>query len=142
MNVSSYIKRRPVLVSIMFFLVLVGTIFSIKIRTSMALVGFGGQVMSVTLCTCSLPGSVALTVGTPTPGVYLYTPTTVLFDHYNFWGTGAWLGYVYTHFVPGPWVLGTYIPGGVCLIPTVPDCTPLPYITGTIEKMGTSLLPI
>lgn len=130
----------------MFFLIIVVTAFSVKVRTSTALVGFGGKVLFITVCTCT-DGALAITVGAPTPGTYVYTPLTAMYSYYNFFNPGTWIttGFynVFTPFIPGPWVLGSYVPttlpiASACWIYAGEACFPLPT-DGIITNMGTSL---
>lgn len=146
MKFLTYIKKRPIFTSIMFFLIIVTTSFSIKVRTSTALAGFGGKVLFVTECTCT-DGAFAITVGTPSIGTYVYTPGSVLYSYYNFFNPGTWvvtgLYNVFTPFIPGPWVLGAYVPTplpveSACWMYAVDGCFPLPT-QGVITNMGTSL---
>lgn len=124
MKFFSYIKKHNVLFSVGFFVLLIVTSFSIKSIPSKGALGFGGEIMDVMVCDCS--ENIAIVVGTPTPGVYMYEPTTILYEYYNL-------------FTSGSWVLGTYTPGGVCLEISGPDCTPLANPTGTIDMAGTSM---
>jgi len=45
---------------------------------------------------------------------------------------------------PGPWVLGTYAPGGVCMLVALPECLPFgnPATNRTMIEVGTSMMPI
>lgn len=124
-GVYSYAKKNSLLFSITFFLVLVAVSFSIKIKTSKALLGFGGQIQQVITCSCS--DNIAIVVGTPTVGVFLYEPSTTLLDR------------EYQLFSEGPWVLGAYTEGGVCEADVDGVCEPVANPTGTIVEVGTSL---
>lgn len=146
MKFLSYMKRRPILVSVMLFLIIVTMAFCIKIRKVGALEAFGGQVLYITECTCT-DGALALTIGTPTPGTYVDTPGTTMYKNYNFFNTGTWLTTgdytVYTPDAPGPWVLGSYVPTtpgaeDTCWIAGVDSCYPL-GTQGVINEVGTSL---
>lgn len=124
MKFLHYIKKYKVLFSVGVFLLLIIASFGVKTVSSRALLGFGGQIEDVMICDCS--ENIAIVVGTPTPGVFMYEPTTVLYEYYNLFTTGSW-------------ALGTYTPGGVCLEISGPDCTPLANPTGTIDSVGTSM---
>lgn len=119
-----YAKNRLMLFSIVLFLLVTGA-FGVNIKSSKALLGFGGEILMVIPCIDE--ASYAIIIGTPTPGVYLWVPGTMMFPYYNLW-------------TPGPWVLGGYIPspGLTCSEDTVP----LAFPTGTIEEVGTSMMPI
>ncbi|TSC61454.1 MAG: hypothetical protein G01um101448_342 [Parcubacteria group bacterium Gr01-1014_48] len=85
---------------------------------------FGGRIKKVEVCTCS--GSLNLTIGLPRPRQLLYVPgASILYAFYQI-------------FRPGPWTLGMYTPGAVCLM-AQKFCTPvtIPPI-GTIRIVGTS----
>lgn len=87
---------------------------------------FGGRVLWVEPCTCSAGAAIA--VGPPRPGYFLFQPgISVLFSFYAF--------------VPANYVLGTYIPGGVCLTGIPPACATVPTL-GTVVLMGTSATPL
>lgn len=125
MKFFSYIRRRPILVGIIATLSLFVASFSVWVRSSKAVLPFGGSILSVTYCTCS--GNVALTLGPPTPGIYSYNPySTVLFPFQQ----------VYR---PGPWILGGYVPEAVCLVGVPPACTAGSAPFGTITMAGTSM---
>lgn len=138
-----YIKRRPILASTMCFLIIVTVAFSIKIRTSTALplLGFGGPILSIVACTCT-ESTLGLVIGTPTPGMYVYTPETTVYSWHNFFHPGTWELNVFTPFVPGPWVLGTYIPNvppaSACWVYVGYGCAQLGD-KGVITDVGTSL---
>lgn len=117
-------KRKAVFtaVALLFFL---GASFSINIKPSLALLGFGGNILMMIPCVDE--GSYAIVTGTPTPGVYIWTEATLMFKYYNL-------------FTPGPWVLGGYLPnvGLTC----TDDGVPVAYPTGIIESVGTSMIPV
>jgi hypothetical protein len=84
---------------------------------------FSGYILFSFPCTCS-PGQMVY-VGGPTPGAYVYYP-------------GVTPTFLYGQlYKPGTAVLGTYTPGGACLMVSTP-CNPLP-VTGTMTMVGTSL---
>jgi hypothetical protein len=85
---------------------------------------FGGQISQVELC-CD--GSQLIHIGQPSQGSYLLTPFTgqCLFDN--------------RAIRPGAWVLGSAMPGGVCL-DLANRCSPKPVfdLKGIITMVGTS----
>jgi len=81
---------------------------------------FGGRIILVEYC-CN---GVAITVGPPRPGRFLLTSGTILYPYYN----------VYT---PGPSVLGTAIPGGICHEAATACVVPIP-VAGTVTMIGSS----
>lgn len=85
---------------------------------------FGGVIANVTYCTCSF--NTLLTIAGPSSGNLVFQPGVSIPFPY---------GQVYR---PGPFVLGTYAPGGTCLLWVGKFCVPLPA-TGTIIMIGTSL---
>jgi hypothetical protein len=85
---------------------------------------FGGPILATWWCTCS--GGIALTIGPPVGGNYVFQ-----------FGTSIPFAFGQV-FRPGPWTLGTQIPGGVCLYFVGIGCAPYPAI-GTIAMVGTSL---
>ncbi|MEK7614160.1 MAG: hypothetical protein AAB428_00635 [Patescibacteria group bacterium] len=82
---------------------------------------FGGMIGAAIPCTCS-PG-IGLIIGPPKGGIFLLSPSSKL--HANM------------RPIPGSWVLGDYVPGGICLQAGTP-CFPFPIVQGTIGKIGTS----
>ncbi|MCC6290678.1 hypothetical protein IT398_01240 [Candidatus Nomurabacteria bacterium] len=80
---------------------------------------FGGMIEEVEYC-CN---GVAVTIGPPSPGVFMFDETSQLYSHYNI-------------FSPGPNVVGSAIPGGVCK-KLFFECFPSPTF-GTIVQVGTS----
>ena len=80
---------------------------------------FGGPILSVGYC-CN---GTTITVGPPRPGYFLITAGSILYPYYN----------VYT---PGPYVLGTAVPGGVCA--QIPYCFVTIPTTGTVTMVGSS----
>ena len=85
---------------------------------------FGGWITWVTYCTCTF--NMLLTVVGPSPGTFVFQPgVSIPFP----------FGQVYR---PGPAVVGSYVPGGICMIFVGKGCAPLPT-TGTIITIGTSL---
>lgn len=80
---------------------------------------FGGKITWITYCCNGL----ALTVGPPKPGIFLFTAGSILHAYYQIYRIG-------------PWVLGSATPGGFCEDPLL-MCAPIP-VTGTIFRLGTS----
>lgn len=125
MKLPFKIRKRPfvlVLVSI-FFLFVVS--FGFWIKSSKAIIPFGGPILNVFYCPCS--ANLAVVVGPPSPGVFMYQPgSTIVYAFYQI-------------FRAGPWVLGNYTPGGACLMFIPYGCAPIAYPLGTIMEVGTSL---
>lgn len=123
MKFFSYKKRRPVLFSaIIFFTLIVGS-FGLHIKRTKAILPFGGPILLVTPCTCSL--NLAITVGPPNSGVFTYEEGMV----YPF----------YQLFREGPWTLGSYIPGSAGCWMVGDPCYPVLFPIGTIDEVGTSM---
>ena len=82
---------------------------------------FGGRMYNTWICSCNF-GS-AITFGRPKSGTYLYQAgTSKLFKEYRLW--------------PGPWALGTYTRGSICLYYVGKSCSTY-KTSGTIRLMGT-----
>ena len=96
--------------------------FSMGVKTTNAMLGFGGKIAWVMPCPCSM--NLAIMIVGVKGGVFSFEPGSIPF---------AW----YQIFHAGPWALGTYIPGNVCLW-FIPDgCAGFPTM-GTILDVGTS----
>lgn len=107
------------LFSILMVLILVFYMNFLFHKPSFAVAPFGAPIIVVTPCVNGL----LLTVGPlPMAGTFLLpiTPPPVVFPFYSF--------------KPGSWVLGNFIPGGVCVIG--PFAFP---VTGTVLMVGTSI---
>ncbi len=122
MEIFSNINKRvflSVTVSVVFLLV---ASFGVGIKSSNAMLhGFGGKIVYVHYCPCS--ANLAVFVLGVKGGVYTFQPgVSLLFANYQIWRSG-------------PWVVGTYVPGGVCL--TWKKCAGF-STTGTILTVGTS----
>lgn len=133
-----YTKKHRVLVSIIVFLIMITVSFAVKIRSSKAILGFGGRITEVTFCTCT-QGSWAYTVVGDPSGVFVYTPLAVPYKWYNFLPKGV---YTYPVLIPftSPWILGSYVPTPVvssCWMYAAEACYPLPSL-GEITSFGTS----
>jgi len=98
--------------------------FFLFVSKSGALLSFGGNILYVTYCTCSF--NLLLTVGPPRGGNFVYQPGVSILYSY---------GQVYRSV---PWVLGGYVPGGMCSIYVGEGCLTVPSM-GTITQVGTSL---
>lgn len=127
MRLFSFLKKHPILTSLFFAVFLIVVSFSLRIKSGKAIgvLPFGGQILDVTYCPCSF--NLAITVGPPNGGVFTYEPG------------GSIIKAFYQIFRPGPWVLGWYSPGGVCLDFCTDCCYPLRSPTGTISEAGTSM---
>lgn len=130
MEHSFFVKARPILIGIFAFIFLLTAAFAIWVKSTGALLGFGGRITSVIPCTCGpVPLSTAVTVVGPSPGIFLnIVGVSSLFSHYQIYR-------------PGPFVVGGWAPSGaICMIGLPPDCVPVltPPI-GTIISVGTSL---
>lgn len=131
MKFLHYIKKHTIFFSII-VLLLLAVSYGSKVKSGKAIVPFGGVITAVTPCDCSV-GYMIIVAGPTTAGAFLYqTGVSILFPWYEI-------------FTPGPFVLGTYIPGAVCMIGVPPACTDAfmgagaePY-NGTIEMVGSSL---
>lgn len=132
-------KKHRLVFGAFVFLLMLSVSFFIKPASSKALLGFGGRVMSITVCTCSFPVSLYIVLGPPTGGSYvlpigLATP----FEYYDVWGVGNFV--TADTYLPSPlgnWLLGGYVTGGQCLVLAEP-CYPL-VPEGTVVEYGTSL---
>lgn len=111
-----------IIASVISLTLITGSIFYTKKIEAQAFLPVGGRILNVFECCNGL----MLTLGTPTPGTYLYT-----------WGTPLYPLYNVT--IPGPNVLGRAIPGGACINPytIIPCVVPIPT-TGTFVYLGTS----
>lgn len=127
MKFPSFIKRHPIAMSFVFAIFIVTVSFSLRVKAGRALgiAPFGGRILSVQYCPCSW--NLAITVGPPVGGVFTYEP--------GFSTVRAF----YQIFRPGPWVLGTYVPGGSCLTFCHWCCMPANFPIGTIDEVGTSM---
>lgn len=125
MGFSRIVNLRFVLHTLLASVFFIMAFFGIWVKSTGALLGFGGQIEYIRYCTCS--GNELVVLGPPTPGVYSYIP---------------YASYVYLNgppYHPGQWTLGAYTPGGVCL-QLYEECGPDPMQPkGTIMSVGTSL---
>lgn len=125
MKLPFLMKKRQMVVGGIFVLSFFVAAYSVWIKPSKAVLQFGGQITSVFYCPCS--ANLAIVVGPPSPGVFMYQPGVSM--------VYAW----YQIFRPGPWVLGTYTPGGACMMFIPYGCAPMAAPMGTITQVGTSL---
>ncbi|MDO8604102.1 MAG: hypothetical protein Q7K40_01715 [bacterium] len=138
-------RAQTVLLSFAIAILVVGVSFSAKTQKAGALLGFGGQILSTTPCTCSEGAALAyVVVGPPAGGEFIQTAETFMYDytHTVYSPVGMWAGYTWLSTEPpGNWILGSYTKGAapLCLV-TVPDgCFTLPPAIGSIMTAGTSL---
>jgi len=85
-------------------------------KPARAVLGFGGRITNVTICL----NGMLFAIGPPVGGLFMYVPGTLTF--------------AYAQLRPGPWALGGFTPGGVCILPfgSIPAL-------GTMIMIGTSL---
>ena len=103
------------------FLGIICVSFIFSAKPAEAILGFGGRILNITPCA---NGSLLL-IGSPRPGLFMWTPATLTFSWYQQWR-------------PGPWALGGYIPGGACACPYGQcEVGAIPAL-GTIMMIGTS----
>lgn len=105
------------------FFFAVALFFTVGTKQAEAIIPFGGKITKVSYCPCS--GNYLITVGLPVGGQFIYQP-------------GVTIVYAYVQITRrGVWVLGNWMPGGVCL--SGKSCSPKGFPLGTIEQVGTSL---
>lgn len=107
--------------------ILVIGLFALAVPSQAHAVGlpFGGLITISKPCACS-GGYLLTVVGPVTKGTFVVQ-------------LGKSIPFLYGSFYkPGAFILGNYIPGGVCLVPGDP-CVSLPVTGGTITIFGTSL---
>ena len=112
------------LLSVVFLLMLV---FSIFVPTKSALgikQYFGGKIILMVPCTCSSGYQLTLYGFGTNSGTYWYNDFAKKYRNYSV--------------INGKWVLGSYTPGGVCMVGVAPFCTLLPISKGTITSIATS----
>ncbi len=123
MKFFSKVNKRAFLLTLAALFFLLVASFGVGIKSSNAMLGFGGKIVAVRPCLCS--ANLAVFVVGVKGGVYTFQPgVSLLFAQYQIWR-------------PGPWVLGTYAPGGVCLRYRFLGCTGFPTM-GTMITVGTS----
>ena len=137
MRFFSYIKKYRIFFGVSIALIFVAVSYGFSVNFGKAqglpLPPFAGVIVEAIPCVCSA-GVGLFIVGPTTAGAFLYEPgLSVLFP----------FGQIYR---PGPFVVGGYIPGAVCMIGIPPACTDAfmgagAYPgNGTIMMIGTSLL--
>jgi hypothetical protein len=125
MKLPTITRKRSFILGTAAILLLLGVSFGLWVKSSKAIIPFGGPITSVFYCPCS--ANLAVVVGPPSPGIFMYQP-------------GASTVYAfYQIFRPGPWVLGNYVPGGACMMFIPYGCAPMAFPMGTINEVGTSL---
>lgn len=132
MKFFSYARKHPIFFGIIIVLFSFITSYGVKIRSGKAILPFGGVITAAVPCDCS--GGVGLFVLGPIgAGVFLYeTGISVPFPYYQFWR-------------PGPFIVGSYVPGGVCMVGVPPLCgdafsgAGFSPGSGTIIMAGTSM---
>jgi len=77
------------LTTLLLFVVIFASSFFIY-RQVRALVPFGGAITFVRVCECPVPG-LMIRVSPPVGGVFLYTPSTVLYPNGNIVTLGTWI---------------------------------------------------
>lgn len=138
-------KKSTIIFSVLVAVLLVGTSFGIKTQRAGALLGFGGQILSTTPCTCSGGAALAaVVVGPPVGGVYVQTAGTLMHAYLPipYSPTGVWAGPTWLSVSPpGPWILGSYIPTPtpICSYYVGEDCLQFPS-DGAMVSVGTSLM--
>jgi hypothetical protein len=132
MKTASYIKRHPILFSLVVFMFVVASAYNVKVKNTEGALGlhFGGRIVWAMPCFCSFTmWLLVINIGSPQfNGAYLYTFFTIPHIWYQF-------------FRPGPYILGWYIPSGGqgCWV-YVPPWFCVPWgTTGIIMEAGTSL---
>jgi len=88
-------------------------------RPAEAILGFGGKILSFIPC---LNAGALFFIGPPRGGLFMRVPSTLVF--------------AYGQLRPGPWALGSYFPGGACVISIIPPIV-IPAL-GTMIMIGTS----
>lgn len=123
MKLFSKLIQRPIFFGVVTLFFLVAS-FGVGVKTSnAALLGFGGKIAWVMPCPCS--ANLAIFIVGVKGGVFSFGPGSIPY---------AW----YQIFHPGPWALGSYVPGNMCLWPVVVGCAGF-STRGTIINVGTSM---
>jgi len=125
MNILTKHKKK-ILIGILIIVLLLTVLIFLpsKKLNAVAFLPFGGVITTVTYCPCS--SNLLVTVTGPVSGNFVFQPgVSILFP----------FGQIYR---PGPFILGTFAPGGACMMFKRRGCFALPS-TGTIGIVGTSL---
>ncbi|MCK9344708.1 MAG: hypothetical protein M0P64_01125 [Candidatus Pacebacteria bacterium] len=144
MKALSFVKKYKILLIAIFLVAAtVGTlVFQAKKSEALGMLGFGGYVASVTVCTCSTLPTYYVSLGPPTGGEFLLTEAlSEPFQYYDIWGTnGSFEGDTWVNTPSGPWLVGSYSTGvgAGCMMLGEP-CYSMPPAMGTILQYGTSL---
>lgn len=128
MKLSFSALKQPFLFKGVILLSIFFALFVAWTMPSKALGILGGPITSVFYCPCS--ANLAIVVGPPYAGIFMYEP--------GFSDLKAF----YQIFRPGPEVLGSYVPGGACMMFIPYGCAPMATPIGTIDDLigvGTSL---
>ena len=125
MNFKLIINQwRMVIASVISVALVAGAFLRAERSEALAIIPVGGPILGVFYC-CN---GIGLTIGAPRPGFFLYPWGAPLYPFYNIT-------------MPGPYVLGRAIPGGVCMDPDTiipPPCTVEIPTLGTFVMVGTS----
>lgn len=115
--------KKLTYIALIVFLVTIFSFFTQKKSEAGPMNVFGGRVTMKTACTCSTGYQVTIQGSGQSSGTYLEYPGTRIYSR-NF-------------ISPGRNILGTYNPGGQCLVTGTP-CVTLPITKGTINIAGVS----
>ena len=107
------VPSKKVLSFFVFTIIVLGSLLYINRKAEA--IGFGGIILSSSPCT----NGILLLVSPPVGGLFLLPLGARLYPHFSV--------------KPGSWVLGNYVPTGVCVAGLIPIPT-----QGTIYMMGTS----
>lgn len=118
------IKKRNFVFVAVFLILSLGMFFAVPSKSTTAVIPFGGKILKAQYCPCS--ANIRLTIGPPVPGIFIFQPgVSIPFA----------FGQVYRS---GPWTIGNWVPGGVCLKFSATGCRPV-FSEGTILEVGTSI---
>ena len=115
---------RSALITFGILIIITSLIFTGNIAYAQNPFIFGGFVVNSFFCACS--GNFLITLSPPTPGQWVWYPGTPQFSNFQLPRAGIW-------------TLGSYSPGGICLVPAGVGCSPFGAPIGTIGPLtGTS----